>query len=69
MRIVLQILQALAYLHSNGVIHRDLKPGNIFVTKQLRTKVVDFGGFEIDHQDTEHDDPEMHHRAPELQKT
>src|SRR5207249_2506937 len=39
---LIQILQALAYLHRRGIIHRDLKPGNILVVKG-QVKVLDFG--------------------------
>lgn len=37
------IAEALRYLHSRGVLHRDLKPGNILRTADGRIKVGDFG--------------------------
>lgn len=44
-RIVLfeQVLEAVRYAHENLVIHRDLKPGNIFVSQSGRVKILDFG--------------------------
>jgi len=38
-----QVAEALAEAHDRGVLHRDLKPGNIMVTPQGRVKVLDFG--------------------------
>jgi len=38
-----QVAHALAYAHARAVVHRDLKPDNVLVTKDLRTKVLDFG--------------------------
>jgi serine/threonine protein kinase len=41
-RLLVQMLQALAYLHRRGIIHRDLKPRNVLVTGG-QVKVLDFG--------------------------
>ena len=38
-----QIAQGLAYAHQHGVVHSDLKPDNVFVTKEGRVKILDFG--------------------------
>lgn len=40
--LIRQVLQALAYLHRRGVIHRDMKPDNVLVVDN-RVKVLDFG--------------------------
>jgi len=42
-RITLGILQALEYIHKEGVVHRDLKPENIMVSGEDQIKLIDFG--------------------------
>src|SRR5205823_11197375 len=41
--IAADVLAALGYAHERGVIHRDVKPANIFVTPDGRVKLGDFG--------------------------
>ena len=41
--IAIQVCKALAYAHRNGVIHRDIKPGNILVDYDGHVRLVDFG--------------------------
>lgn len=41
--IATRILNALDYIHKNGVVHRDLKPENVMVDEQDNIKLIDFG--------------------------
>ncbi|MDJ0377431.1 Stk1 family PASTA domain-containing Ser/Thr kinase [Cryobacterium sp. PH31-L1] len=42
-RVIDGVLTALEYSHRAGVVHRDIKPGNIMITKAGQVKVMDFG--------------------------
>ena len=42
-KVIMQAALALDYAHQRGLVHRDVKPGNLLVTPQGRTKVSDLG--------------------------
>lgn len=43
LKIVASVAEALDHAHARGIVHRDVKPGNIMVSEDLKPKLMDFG--------------------------
>jgi eukaryotic-like serine/threonine-protein kinase len=57
-RLLVDVLSALAHAHSNLVVHRDIKPSNVLVTKEGVAKLLDFGVGKLLHAEADTDTDE-----------
>ncbi|KAL5003639.1 mitogen-activated protein kinase mpkC [Aspergillus recurvatus] len=64
-----QILRGLKYIHSAGVIHRDLKPGNLLINENCDLKICDFGLARVQEPQMTGYVSTRYYRAPEIMLT
>ena len=58
-----QVLKGLEAAHEHSIIHRDIKPGNIFLTTDGQAKILDFGVAKLTHAEIEEDHDGNHKKA------
>ena len=66
--IILQICIGIKEIHKNNIIHRDLTPDNIFINKNNKIKIGDFGISKISKEYANTQIGKHHYFAPEIEK-